>query len=92
MVLISIKKFQIFYVCIMDVSKWILNFKKIKFKIFNAYMIDVLKLILNFRKKIKNIQYMYDGCFKIMLNLKKIKNIYLMYDVLKLILNFKKKI
>ena len=49
----------------MDVSKWILNFKKIKFKIFNVSMMDVLKFILNFRKKIKNIQYMYDGYFKV---------------------------
>ena len=34
---------------------------------------DVLKLILNFRKNIKNIQYMYDEYFKIMLNFKKYK-------------------
>ena len=60
--------------------------KNIKFKIFNVSMMKLSKLILNFRKKIKNIQYMYDGCFKIMLNFKKkikILKIYIM-DVLKL--------
>ena len=50
-----------------------------KLKIYNICMLDVLKLKLNLKKKIKNIQYMYAGCFKIMLNLKKIKNIQYMY-------------
>ena len=54
---------------------------------------DVLKLILNFKKKIKNIQYMYDGCFKINVKFKKKLKIFniSMLDVLKLILNCKKK-
>ena len=37
-------------------------------------MIDVLKFILN-SKKIKNIVYMYNRCFKFFFKLKKIKNI-----------------
>ena len=41
-----------------------------KLKISNICILDVLKLMLNLKKKIKNIQYMYAGCFKIMLNLK----------------------
>jgi len=68
--------------------------KNIKFKIFNVSMMKLSKLILNFRKKIKNIQYMYDGCFKIMLNFKKKKlkifNVCIT-DVFKLMLNLKKK-
>ena len=32
---------------------------------------DVLKLILIFKKKIKNIQYMYDGGYKINVKFKK---------------------
>ena len=49
-------------------------------------MMDVLKLILNFKKKIKNIQYMYDGCFKI--NVKFKKKFKIFYECMMDVLNF----